>query len=246
MIWRPVWLLKVLQTAALSWAHVLGVSAFSLLVILVSLFVIGAGEPVKSRYRFALFPVLLSISGFTILLYSDYPPAQYALLGIVPLFTGLWLEILYSFWQRPDLYHPYTLQKVAGYFYLVELFLFVAALVGVQVLVQFPGWLMTLTGTVVFWLVQIDLLRLHQFDTLKTAVFALFGTILATELLVALNLLPTHFFMAGMLVALFFYAWLGIGKQFLLKEIDVPQITTYVVVSSLGSFLTIISSLWFT
>jgi hypothetical protein len=246
LVWRPAWLLKLLQTPSLTWSYVLGACVVSVLAILVSLFVIGAGEPMKSRYRFSLFPLLLTLSGFTILLYSEYPPAHYALLILIPSFIGLWLEILYYFWQRPDLYHPYSLQKIAAYVYLVEIFLFVAALVGVQVLVQVPAWLTTLTGTVVFWLIQIDLLRLHQFDTLKAAVFALFGTILATELLVALNLLPTHFFMEGALVALFFYAWLGIGKQFLLKEIDRPQVVTYVVVSSLGSFLTVVSSFWFT
>lgn len=246
LIWRPGWVLKLLQTTTLAWPHVLTVFLLSLLAILLSLFIIGSGEPLKSRYRFALFPVLLTISGYTVLLYSEYPPAHTALLVIIPAFVGLWLEILYYFWQRPDLYHPYSLQKVASYLYLVEIFLFVAALVGVQVLVQLPAWIATLIATLIFWLIQMDMLRLHQFDTLKAFVFALFGTILATELLVALNLLPTHFFMEGAVLALFFYAWFGIGKQFLQKEVDKPQVVAYVVVAAVGSLVTMVSSFWFT
>lgn len=246
LIRRPVWLLKLLHATTIGWDHVLLTVLLSGFIILLSLFILGAGEPLYSRYRFSLFPLILSLSGFIVLLYTETPTAQYLLMAVVVTFTALWLEVLYLFWQRPDLYQPYSLQKIAGYLYLVEIFLFVAALIGVQVLVMIPAWSITLFAAAIFWLIQIDWLRLHQFDLFKATVFALFGTVMATELLVALNLLPSHFFMIGSVMALFFYAWLGIGRQFLLKEIDKPQLVTYIVVSSLGSLFTVVSTFWFT
>ncbi|MEK0326372.1 MAG: hypothetical protein QQN63_11780, partial [Nitrosopumilus sp.] len=54
--------------------------------------------------------------------------------------TWIWLESLFLYWQQSAQYQAHTLQKVAGYLYLTEIFLFSVALIGAQVLLQIPFW----------------------------------------------------------------------------------------------------------
>jgi hypothetical protein len=206
---------------------------------------IGHGYNLVSRLRFYPFLAVSTASAFTVFLYSDYRPILIGLAVLVPAYTWIWLESLYLFWQQPILYQPYTLQRLASYLYLLELFLFVAAAAGIQVLFLVPAWIIIPVSALVYGFAQYDLFSLYRLDPSYILRTSIVGTILAVQLQLVLNTLPTQFLLYSGLMAMFFYVWVGLTKQANQQQALIPsQVWPYAVISGVGAVATFITSLW--
>lgn len=195
---------------------------------------VGMGQELGARLRFLIFPFITWVSSLTIIAFYD---VMWFGIGLTLLVSGalwVWFETLFLLWQMPEFYQPYSLQKLANYFYLFELFLFVSALMGLSILMQLPFWMILVSCTFFVWFIQYDLLKLQQRETKESLAFSLIGTLLAAQLFIALNFLPTQIFFDGIVMGLFFYTWLGIGLQVLQKQIDRQQQILFVSLSSIG------------
>ena len=71
---------------------------------------------------------------------------------------------------------------------------------------------------IVLTAVQYDYFVLHRLDKKESLIIVLLGTLIGGELYLVLNLLPTHFFMYGIIISLFFYIWFGVCKQILRRK----------------------------
>lgn len=242
---QPRWLLGWFSLSRVDGIMVFVLLVISLLSTFVALTVIGHGYGLSSRLRFYPFLAISTASAFTIFLYSDYRPMLLGLTLLVPAYTWIWLESLYLFWQQPLSYQPYTLQRLASYLYLLELFMFVAAASGIQVLFLVPTWAVILVSAVVYCLIQYDLLSLCRLEPSYALRVSLAGTILAVQLQLVLNTLPTQFLLYSGLMTLFFYAWIGLTKLSNQQEsVPASQIWPYALISGVGAIATFVTSLW--
>lgn len=240
---QPVWLLKLIHVNRLTLMQVIVIAIICIFVSIISLVLIGAGTSLFSRLRFAPFLVISWLSTLVIFLYSDQPFVIWPLIILITAMNWIWLESLYLFWQRPKYYQPYSLQRIANYAYLIELFLLVTAVIGLQILIQVPLWQMLLVIMAVVWAIQYDYFLLHKLDKQEGLIIALIGTIMAGELYLVLNLLPTHFYMYGIIISLFFYIWLGICKQVLRRKKDLKYIKVPIILGSAGIVVSFVTSL---
>ena len=238
LLYQPVELFELGSIVALSFI-------IGLVVIIAGLVIIGHGYPLFSRLRFSPYLIFTWIGGLSIFLFTDSRALLITLSIVIPSMLFLWLESVYIFWQRSELYQTYTLQRAAGFLYLIALFLFIAGLTGLQVLLQIPMWLTSVIVALVFGIMQFDLLQLHRLEFKESLIFAGLGSILAHQLFVVLNLLPTHFFMYGLFSSLLFYIWNGIGCQVLKRQTQKLSQLSYIIIGSLGVVILFVSSLWY-
>ncbi len=246
LYFQPKWLFALFSMPRISSVFVLSVLAFCLGLAFFALMSIGYGYHVLSRLRFYPFLAVSTTSAFIVFLYTDYRPILLGITFVVPAYTWIWTESLYLFWQQPVLYQPYTLQRLASYLYLLEIFLFVAAISGLQVLFLVPTWITLPVSAALYLFVQYDVLFLSRLDSAYAWKVAFVGTILAIQLQVVLQTLPTHFLLYSGLMTIFFYAWLGLTKQAANPQQPYTrrQVLPYALVSTLGAVMTFVSSLW--
>lgn len=194
-------------------------SFFILLLLLIALIFIGAGHSFFSRIRFYPFLLILWSSGLMVFFFSENQFLLWGLLILLPIATWIWLESLFLFWQRPVSYQAYTLEKLSNYLYLFALMLFTTAAIGLQTfIIQIPFWLSIGGSALVYFFVQYDLYSIHKIESRQTLTFAAFGTLLGIQLLLVLNLLPTHFFLYGLIIMLFYYIYNEVVLQLLKKK----------------------------
>ena len=244
LLFPPASLLEWLNLEKPSVQYVATIVSFTFLMLVFTMIFIGAGQRFRDRLRFLLFPILMLASVWGIILFSDNRVFLGILWVLTPIACWVWYESLYLYWQRPVGYQAYTLERLSGDFYLLAVFLFTYALTGVQVLLQIPLWVSLLAASAVFFLIQYDLLQLQKLAVGKSLFFALLGTILSLELLIVLNLLPTHFLFFGLSVGLFFYVWLGIGTGSIKEHEEDSKSFTYLIIGSLGFILAFTSTFW--
>ena len=244
LIFQPHWLLSRFELGQFSSGFIRVTFSLVFALLVFTIYQISRGQLLTTKLRFLAFPLLTFLSAFSILLFSDYGPLLYFVAFIVPLILWIWLESLYLLWQQPQSYQAYTLQSLSNYLYLITIFLFIVAATGIQVLFQAPFWLTAVVVALVFWLLQVDQLVLYKIKFPESALFAILGTFLGMQLFFVLNLLPTHFFLYGLFISLFFYSWLGIGRQLLQRNMTISKSMPYVIISLSGFFITFFTSLW--
>lgn len=214
----------------------------SLFLTLVLIF-IGAGYPLKTRLRFLPFLLITSLSAYILFLYSDNSFVIWAIIVILPAIVWIYLESLYLFWQRSSQYQAHTLQRIAHYLYIIEVFLLATALIGVQILLQVDFWIISSALAALFFAIQYDYFLLNKFAARESLVMSGLGTVMALEFSIVLNLLPTHFFMYGLIISLFFYVWLGISRQVLQRRLDSRRVITRLAIAGTGAVSVFITSL---
>ena len=219
-------------------------AALCFLCLLGTMIIIGMGLKLKVRLRFLPFSILFLTSVFAICLFSDSVIFLIALLTITPIILWAWHENIYLFWQHPFRYQAYTLERLANYFYLLNLFLFIYALTGIQILLQIPFWAVLIVAASVFMIIQYDLFMLHKLQKQKSLFFSLIGTIMGLEALMINNLLPTQFLFYGLSIMLLFYIWLGVGKQYLENPDAENKGLTYILIGGIGFIASYITSFW--
>lgn len=237
-------LLRFLNLEAFTLQSIITILLVILFVFLATVIFIGAGHSFKSRLRFFPFLLFTWLSGYSILLYSDTPSILWVLIFLLPLMSWIWLESLYLFWQRSLEYQAYTLERIATYLYNITVFLVASSVIGLQVLLQLPIWITTVTIVLTFFILVQDLFHLYKLNSREVLIYALLGSVLIFELAFVLNLLPTHFFMYGLSIALFYYLWCGIINQVLRRKSRKLVVTSYLIVTSIGACLGVISSLF--
>jgi hypothetical protein len=242
-LYRPSeWITELL--GPMSAYRLIGTVLIVILVYLLSIIFIGAGYPVRARLRFFPFLAILWGAGIGVLSFSEQSLAIWGSLMALPVLAWIWMESLYLFWQRSLAYQANTVQRIASYLYLVGIFLYSVAAVGLQIFMQIPLWLVLVVSAGIYFGVQFDYFMLQQRKREEAIVYSLIGTILSLQLVLVLNLLPTHFFLYGLTIVLFFYTWLGIITQALKRRKDGLKIRMYLTVSATGTLAVFFSALF--
>lgn len=244
LAWYPhvlQWLSREAHVGSVTLGIVLGLSWA---VAALSMIAIGAGHPVLSRIRFFVFPFLLIGSSFTLLTFLDRALWVFAVVFGTGIMLWLWYESLYLFWQQPQWYQPYTLQRLSSFLYVVLFFIFDLALSGLYVYLQMRFWGVAAVLAFVCLLLLADAFSLAQMPRAQAFLAAALGAFAAAELFLAVSYLPTHPVVMATLMAVFLYLWLGLGKLWGQNSCTRPQVAPYVAVSASGFLITIVSAFW--
>lgn len=205
---------------------------------------IGAYHPLTSRLRFLLFPLAFAACTFQSLSFLEPGLTTLGVSALVSALLWVWYETLYTFWQQPERYQAYTLQRLSGSLYVVAVFFLVTGMNGFYVYLQMKFWGVTLFVAATLCLLLYDVFLLCQFEQ-NEALFAAAATgFLATEAFIAISYLPTQVYVEALLMAVVFYGLVGITKLWAQEDFRHSQWLPYVIVSAFCFLLTLGSSLW--
>lgn len=240
---RPDDVFGIIQVQTFEMPQMLSLYLFLAFFLMLTVFGLGAGKPFSSKIRFSIFPHLFLASSYFFFLISDHPTTLTALMILVPVILWFWFENIYLFWQRTDQYQAYTLERLASYFYVLLVFIFAYSLTGAQVLMQISFWIVLFLFVGVIGLLLFDLLQLHKFDPMESFTLSIIGVTLAAQLMFSLSILPAHFLLVSISIALFFYFWAGMCKLILSRSVTLKGQVTYITIASIGFVSVFVSSL---
>jgi len=239
---RPLFLLNLLGG---------NISVFLGLCVGVAMFCMAAGmieigtfHPMDSRLRFLPFPIILLASVFVTLSFLERGITIVSICLLTLAAIWLWYESLYMFWQQPEQYQPYTLQRLSVPLYLMAIFFLCTALNGMYVYLQMKFIGVLIFGVLTLLILFFDVYSLCQFDSEKARIAAIASAFVAVEGMLAISYLPTHIFMQAVLMSLMFYALVGLTRLWAQQDLRRSQVIPYVIISCIGFIVTIGSSLW--
>lgn len=205
---------------------------------------IGAYHPLTSRFRFLLFPLIFVVSTFVSVSFLE--PRLTALL-IIALCSGLlwlWYESLYTYWQQPERYHAYTLQKLSGSLYVIGVFFVITAVNGIYVYLQMRFWGGVILVLTALFALFYDIFLLCQFERTEALIAASAASFLAAEAYIAMSYMPTQIYVEALLMAVVFYGLVGVTKLWSQEDFRRSQWLPYAIVAASCFVLTLGSSLW--
>lgn len=205
---------------------------------------IGAYHPLTSRLRFLLFPLTFASCTFQSLSFVEPGWAVLGGITIVSALLWIWYETLYTFWQQPERYQAYTLQRLSASLYVVAVFFLIAGMNGFYVYLQMKFWGVVAFVSLTIFCLLYDMFLLCQFTQNESLVSAIATSFLATEAFIAMSYLPTQVYVEALLMAVVFYGLVGITKLWSQEDFRRSQWLPYVIVSSACFLLTLSSSLW--
>ncbi len=219
----------------------LGLSFFALSLGMLN---IGAYHPLLSRFRFLLFPLIFVLCSFLSLSFVEPKLGPFLIILLCSGLLWLWYESLYTFWQQPERYQAYTLQRLSLPLYVVGVFFLITALNGLYVYLQLKFW-----GAILFLVAAVlalfyDIFLLSQFERSEALIAAFGACLLTVEAYLALSYLPTQIYIEALLMAVVFYALVGVTKLWSQEDFRRSQWLPYVLVAASCFVFTLGSSLW--
>lgn len=205
---------------------------------------IGAFHAMDSRLRFLPFPLILVSSVFLTMSFLERGSTMLAIGLLTSVVIWLWYESLYMFWQQPEQYQPYTLQRLSVPLYLIAIFFLTTALNGLYVYLQMKFGGVLVFGGLALGILFLDVYTLCQFEKNKAQLASAASTFVALEALLAISYLPTHIYMQAILMCLMFYALVGLTRLWAQQDLRRSQVLPYILVSCVGFLVTIGSTLW--
>lgn len=205
---------------------------------------VGAFYPMTSRLRFLAFPFVLVTSVFCLLAISEQSTGMLVIAALSSALIWIWYECLYIFWQQPQQYQPYSLQRLSSHLHVFAIFVATAALTGLHVYLQMRFWGTVIMAFLALSLLLADVLFLSQIANDKIVPALVLGILLGAEWFIAISYLPTHVFFTGILMAIFLYVWLGVTKLWSQQTWQRSELIPYVAIAVSGFVMTIGSTLW--
>jgi hypothetical protein len=114
-------------------------------------------------------------------------------------------------------------------------------LYGFRLFLALPLWLLVPAAFALTGFLVASTLWVCKIERAKLLPYAFGGALILTELFLALTYLPTGFFTNGALLAVFFYAYLGISRAHVLQKLS-PLVAKRYVGASLGLAVIILST----
>ncbi len=195
-------------------------------------------------WHFLLTPVLFLIASLSLIFFLEQDFIILLVAFIALLLIVLYAEYVFQFLHLPTMYQPYSLEYVSLVLHLLTIFslssvgfgsmLLLQAPLSVVAIVAFFCFVFVIYGT--FWVS-----KAHE-STMKP--YTLGGSILMTELFVALSVLPSSYYTNAAIMTVLFYLFIGLTRAHVLRTLSSLVIKRYVIVSGILLLATILSSQW--
>ncbi len=189
-------------------------------------------------------PLLLLVSAMSMLLFLESDLTKIVLAVSTTLLMFFFSEHLFTYLHLPATYQLNAIEHVSLVMNLVSLFFLSGALFGFRLFLQFPlyGLISVFFLAVLFilsstlWVCKIEADRLMP--------YALGGSLIATELFLALAYLPSGYAPNAALLTLSVYLYLGITRAHFLQKLSPLVVRRYAMVAVALAAGVVVTSHW--
>lgn len=198
----------------------------------------------KEFWRVVAFTPTLILSSVFLLLFVSTAFYAHLLMVFTALLFGWFLENLFLFLHQPRQYQPYALENISSYINVLVAFFFFSALFASRIFLSFR-----LPHIIILGLVGAVLLSFFMFVWNKMSIrrswyiFLIHGLVML-ELLIGASLLPTSFFVAGLLLTIPYYIMLSLVRHTSRGSLDLKVLRRYALIGLSTFTVTLITAPW--
>jgi len=186
---------------------------------------------IKRKFRLSTLnyittPVFLWISTYTSILFTEIGVGQYVLIFIATVLSGLWLLTLnYTLNDKRWLIFRGNLLSYINSFIL---FFTASSLYAGMVVIEFPLLISIIIILPLLYLLFMQVMLASHLTWRFGSLFAIISMIVIGEIFIALTVLPTSYWVKGLLVTISFYIVTGLSRCELTSIISSALIRRYV------------------
>lgn len=217
------------QGAFLLWpSHAVWIAVATVLLVL-----LGCWRLVRPAFDPALWalttlPAALAIATFAFAFFFETDLSKLAAFGVTLVLVGLFTEYVFQYIHLPLRYEPHSLGHVSALVSTMIFFEAAVVLYGLRLFLHLPLFALIVCAAAVTFLLLEVVFLLHQTDRADRRRLVGIGTLLATELFVAIAALPTGWYTNAALLTVFWYAYLGLTRAELLRGASASLKRTYI------------------
>jgi len=192
----------------------------------------------------SILPFLLFYStlGFLFLLGSDI--FRHVVIVILTLILIIYLENIFSFFHRPALYQPFSLENLTALLNLLIFFLATIDLNALATFLNLPIWLLSIILIAVTSLLLYQMFWINKIKAGRKTIFLLIINIVILESFWAFAFLPASFYVSSIILTIIYYLLSGLFKAKLSAKLDKKNILWYLIISLILLLIIIITSSW--
>ncbi len=189
-------------------------------------------------------PVLYLLSAFFALLFFEERGLIWALGGVSVFLIFLFSEFVFEFVHLPTKYQPNSLEYVSLILNILTIFFASTVGFGLRLLLNTP---LVLLGIIFFALslfLIYSTLWVSKVEFVRAKPYAIAGSILTTELFLALSYLPSGFYSNAAIITILFYAFLGLTRGQATHKLSKTVLRRYLLISLVLLIMIVATSKW--
>lgn len=191
-----------------------------------------------------LLPIGFVGSNILLLLFvSDGWPAQ-LLAATSAVFGGWYLENVFLYHFQRQRYQPYALENIASYLNLLVVFFFASSLFAMRVFLNVPLLILVPLGAVISVVLSFQVLWTSKVPLSRAWVMLVVYGVIMLEIFGAVSMLPTTFFVAGLLLAVPHYLMMNLARHSFRNQLDRRVLRRYAIIGSATLLVTLLSAPW--
>lgn len=195
-------------------------------------------------WNFVLTPVLFLVASLGMIFFLEQPSVIMMIAGLAVALILLYAEYIFQYIHLPATYQPYSLEYLSLFLNLLTVFFLSAVGFGLILLVQISLGIVSLFALFCFVFVVYGTFWVSKAHESKIKPYTLGGSILMTELFIAISFLPTSYFTSAALMTVLFYLFIGLTRAHVLRTLSTPIIKHYLITSSVLLLAILLSSQW--
>lgn len=189
-------------------------------------------------------PSLLIGSCFFLLLFLSDRVLSHALMLLSCGLFAWYTENVFLFHYHTDEYQPYALEHISLYINLLSVFFFFSSLYAARIFLSVPIIFLIVGGTLVSVLFALQIV-LGSKISWKRGSLLMFGvTLIMLELFLSISILPTTFFVAGLLMAIPYYLMMNLIRHAFRDALSMKVILRNGIIGAVSFALTLLVAPW--
>ncbi len=196
------------------------------------------------RWLSMVLPLLLVVSTALLTVLTQDALFLQTIILVSAFLHGWYLENLFLFHFQPHRYQPYALENISGYASLLVVFFFFAALFAARVFLNLPLYLLLPVGFVVTAILALQIFWSTKVPWSRGWPLLAIATLVLFELLGVLSMLPTSYFVSGLLMAIPYYLMMNLARHWLRDRLTVTVIRRYMIIGGSAFVVTLLTAPW--
>lgn len=199
---------------------------------------------IRSKINLILTPTLLLAGTLICFSFIGQLVFKQILIFLSAFLAAFYLENLYTFLYRTSLYQVSSLGRLTEYINLLTAFLLFSSLYSFKIFMNWPIYPLILTALIVNFILVFEILRINKIILGHCVLYAAIGSLILSEALWVISFLPNGFYVGGLAVTIFYYAFVNLALQYLQNKWNGRAHLKYVLISVLSLILIYVTATW--
>jgi len=167
--------------------------------------------------------------------------------GLIVLTSGLfawYTENVFLFHYHTEEYQPYALEHISLYVNLLSVFFFFSSLYAARIFLSISFLVLVLGGTLVSALFALQIILGAKVSWKRGGVVMVGVAVITLELFLSISILPTTFFVAGLLIAIPYYLMMNLTRHAFRDALSRKVIVRNGIIGGLSFAVTLLAAPW--